>query len=159
MPRYLILANQTLGGAELLSAIRERIARGDARFHVVVPMTEPHLEAPWVPADPLFGIPAPTADTTEAVEEARRRSEHRLERVLELVRAEGGEAGGEVGTSDPVEATRSALERVTPDEVIVSTLPAGISRWLGMDLPSRVERLVEVPVTTIEASATEDEAS
>jgi acetolactate synthase regulatory subunit len=156
MPRYLIIANQTLGGSELSSELEARIAQGGAQFHVVVPMTEPQLESPWVPADPLFGIPAPTADTTEAIEEARRRSEVRLERILELIRRRGGEASGEVGTTDPVEAARSALDRFTPDHVIVSTLPSGISRWLKMDLPSRIERLVDVPVTTVEASPTED---
>ena len=37
------------------------------------------------------------------------------------------------------------------DAVIVSTLPAGVSRWLKMDLPSRIDRMTDAPVTTIEA--------
>lgn len=155
MPRYLLIANQTLGGTDLLAEIQRRITEGDAEFHVVVPMTEPSLEAPWVPADPLFGLPAPTAETTEAIEDARHRSQLRLERILDLIRDRGGAATGEVGSTEPVEATRSALERFQPDHVIISTLPSGISRWLRMDLPSRVERIVEVPVTVIEASPDE----
>ena len=41
MADILVLANETIGGAELLDAIRERHAQGDARFHVVVPLTRP----------------------------------------------------------------------------------------------------------------------
>lgn len=152
MGRYLIVANQTLGGEELLREVEERIERGEARFHVVVPMVEPTLEATdWAPQDPAFGIPRRTAATTGAVEEARRRSEHRLHAMIESITSLGGDADGEVGSTDPVRAVSSVLDREGFDEVIVSTLPAGISRWLKLDLASRVARLADCPVTTIEA--------
>lgn len=35
------------------------------------------------------------------------------------------------------------------DEVIVSTLPMGMSRWLGEDVPSRLRDSVPVPVTVV----------
>lgn len=152
MTRYLLIANQTLGGRELDREIQQRIATGPAEFHVVVPMTEPRHEAQdWVPADPIYAIPARVEATAEAIDEARRRSEHRLGRIVERIRDLGGVAEGEVGPSDAYAAATEALERIRPDAVIVSTLPAGISRWIKMDLPSRLERAADVPVTTVEA--------
>lgn len=153
MSRYLVVANQTLGGAELLREVEERIERGEARFHVVVPMVEPTREATdWAPADPAFGIPVRTAASTGALEEARRRSQHRLQAMVASITALGGEADGEVGSTDPVKAVSSVLDREAFDEVIVSTLPAGISRWLKLDLASRISRMSDAPVTTVEAS-------
>ena len=154
MPRYLIVANQTLGGSALDAEVRTRVERGAARFHVLVPMVEPaHEIATWAPADPMFGIPLQTEVTADALAEARRRSEHRLAAMIDRVRDLGGEVDGEVGDIDPYRAVEAVLEREPVDEVILSTLPAGISRWVGMDLPSRVERLAPCPVTTVEAEA------
>lgn len=152
MGRYLIVANQTLGGAELEKSIRERIERGHGRFHVVVPMVEPHHEVVnWAPQDPMFGAPLHTEVSADALEEARQRSEQRLAAMIDKVTSLGGEADGEVGSTDPAMAVEAALERESFDEVIVSTLPAGISRWVKMDLSSRVERMADCPVTTVEA--------
>ena len=50
----------------------------------------------------------------------------------------GAEADGEVGDRDPVMAVRDAMRGREVDEVIVSTLPKGMSRWLGEDVPSRL---------------------
>lgn len=152
MARYLVVANQTLGGAALDRAVRERIERGGASFHVVVPMVEPALEVTsWAPQDPLFGMPVPVGATEESMEEAEQRSQHRLRAMIEAITALGGDADGEVGSVDPYTATEHALEREPFDEVIVSTLPIGISRWIRMDLPSRLERLAPCPVVTVEA--------
>jgi hypothetical protein len=37
--RYLVVANQTLGGDQLLEKLRERMEAGPAHFHVLVPAT------------------------------------------------------------------------------------------------------------------------
>ncbi|MBW3562977.1 MAG: hypothetical protein KY437_10830 [Actinobacteria bacterium] len=71
--------------------------------------------------------------------------------MIDKIESLDGEADGEVGATDPVDAVKSVLERETFNEVIISTLPVGLSRWLKMDLPSRVERMVDCPVTTVEA--------
>lgn len=152
MGRYLIVANQTLGGEELEERVQARIDGGHGRFHVLVPMIEPEQEADaWVPADPAFGISGVLNGSGEATEVARERSQHRLNRMLDKIRSLGGDAEGEVVGPDPLTAVEHAVENGTYSEVIVSTLPAGISRWVKMDLPSRIARRVEVPVTTVEA--------
>lgn len=170
--RCLVIANQTLGGAELTEAIEDCIARGIGRFHVVVPRTPVEHETTlwtggyglgdgfWMPAVAEEELQASLEEDArrhqEALEQAQERARHRLDRMLEQIRSAGGEAEGEVGGEDPLEATMAALERPPPfDEVIVSTLPAGISRWLRMDLPSRVARLTDAPVTTVEAAPDE----
>ena len=64
--------------------------------------------------------------------------------------AAGSHVQGVVGATDPYEAVRQALEREKYDEVIVSTLPARVSRWLHLDLAHRIERL-GVPVSVVTA--------
>lgn len=148
----LIVANQTLGGAALEREVRHRVDRGQQRFFIVVPMIEPRLEtAAWAVADEGF-VPPPSEEEVEsALAEARTRSAHRLAQMVAMIQSIGGTADGEVGPTDPLEAVREVLERRTFDEIIVSTLPAGISRWLKLDLPSRIARITDIPVVTVEA--------
>jgi hypothetical protein len=60
-------------------------------------------------------------------------------------------AEGEVGDRNPVRAIRTSLKRDGRqfDEIIISTLPRRISRWLRMDLPQRVKREFGLPVTVV----------
>lgn len=148
----LIVANQTLGGVRLQRTVRERIAEGQRSFYVLVPMVEPRSETQvWAAGDVSFVLPPLEEELAEAVEVARLRSERRLELMVEAIEAAGGAADGEVGEHDPVSAVRRVLEERGFEEIIVSTLPGGISRWLGLDLPSRVARMTDTPVTTVEA--------
>ena len=57
-----------------------------------------------------------------------------------------------MGSKDPVAAVRDALRDRECDEIILSTLPEGISRWLGQDVPSRLSSAVHVPVVVVTAS-------
>ncbi len=161
MGRTLIVANQTLGGAELDRTIRERIAGGQRDYYIVVPMIAARYETSvWTLGFPLEGLPdAAAAEIAseegqrrdDAIAESQARAEERLARMITSVHEAGGRAAGEVGDPDPGLAVRELLEREHFDEVLVSTLPPGISRWLRMDLPSRVQRMTDVPVTTVEA--------
>jgi hypothetical protein len=161
MGRCLIVANQTLGGDLLDRAVRERIDRGDD-FFVVVPTTAPeHETAAWALGFPVDGgmLAYASSEVFEEDErrrhaaeiEARQRAERRLDQMIEKVRSSGGDADGRVGDADPTVAVQQALDAGPVDEILVSTLPAGLSRWLRMDLPSRIERMTDLPVTTIEA--------
>ncbi len=78
-----------------------------------------------------------------------------MQEALVRFLGEGRAVSGEVGVSDPVTAVANVLEREGDrayDEIIVSTLPAHFSKWLGMDAPSRIGRLAKVPVTHVEAA-------
>lgn len=169
MGRCLIVANQTLGGPSLDDAIRERIQRGDT-FFIVVPTTPPeHEVTAWTFGFPMGGemVPYATTDIFEedlrqrriAEKEARQRAERRLDTMLDKVRSVGGMADGAVGDADPIEAVRAVLDDREFDEVVVSTLPAGLSRWLKMDLPSRLSRMTDIPVVTVEAPAVDNDGA
>jgi GABA permease len=74
----------------------------------------------------------------------------RLRRGLERFRQMGAEADGEVGDHRPIDAIGDALRDGGPfDEIIISTLPPGRSRWLKLDLPHRVEAAYGVSVTHV----------
>ena len=131
MRSYLIVANQTLASQSLTDAIKARLADGPVRTHVVVPLSPVDHRLTW--------------DETES----RRVAQERLDDVVRRLRAMGAEADGEVGDRDPVMAVRDAMRGREVDEVIVSTLPKGVSRWLGEDVPSRLREAVRVTVTVV----------
>jgi hypothetical protein len=133
MRTYLIVANQTLASPTLAAAVAERMAGDQARFYVVVPATAVGKGLTWDERD------------------ARAAAQERLDAVLARLLEMGVEASGEVGPSDPIEAVHDALRSHPVDEIILSTLPAGISRWLGQDVPSRLKGSVEIPVTVVTA--------
>jgi len=124
----LVVANRTLGGAKLLEAVRARADDGAVRFRLVVPQSKP--SAGLVIYD-------------EAVRES---AQVRVDLALSAVAAEGLEATGEVGDSDPFSATMDAVAEHRPDEIIVSTHPALSSGWLRRDLIERIRNASGLPV-------------
>jgi nucleotide-binding universal stress UspA family protein len=82
-------------------------------------------------------------DTLELVQ-------RRLATELTWLKRAGVNVDGEVGSSDPMQAVTDVLDRREFDEVIVSTFPPGVSRWLRMDLPNRIRRRSKLPVTHVE---------
>jgi hypothetical protein len=72
------------------------------------------------------------------------------------MRGAGLEVSGSVGDRDPVVAVHEAWDPRRFDDVIVSTLPTGASRWLQIDLPHRVERVTDVPVRHVVARPPEE---
>ncbi len=129
MRRYLVVANQTLGGEHLIEKVRQCMESGPCRFHIVVPATPPKELIPWTEG--------------EAIEIAQSRLDRALGRFREL----GADAGGEVGDRNPMLAIEDALRGGQFEEIILSTLPPGMSRWLKLDLPSRVAAHFGLPVT------------
>jgi hypothetical protein len=131
MADILVLANETIGGKELLDAIRDRAAKGDARFHVVVPQSRPRHGA---------------VIYDEAVRDS---AQVRIDLALAFMRDEGIEGTGEVGDADPFNAAMDAIGAHGIDEIIISTLPATTSGWLRRDLIERLENETGLSVTHI----------
>jgi len=127
--RVLVVAYRTAATPRLLDEVRARARRSPCTFTLLVP--RPY----WDP------------DTEEAAAT--------LELAIPLLsEAAGGHVKGVVGDSDPLAAVQKAVERGGFDEIIVSTLPARVSRWLRRDLPRRVEAL-GLPVTVVTAKQSE----
>ncbi|MCZ2824988.1 MULTISPECIES: hypothetical protein [unclassified Modestobacter] len=76
----------------------------------------------------------------------------RLDHALDQLGSLGATVTGEVGDPDALEAVRTTLRHFTADEIIVSTLPQGLSRWLHRDLPSRLRKVTGVTVTHLVAA-------
>ena len=131
--RVLIITHRTAATPLLLNAVRARAARSPCSFTLLVP--RPY----WDP------------DTDE--------SAMTLELAIPLLdEAAGGHVCGLIGDSDPVVAVREAVTSIGIDEIIISTLPARVSRWLRRDLPHRVEEF-GLPVTVVTAQQSEREVS
>jgi hypothetical protein len=121
MHRYLVVANRTLAGTQLLETLTELTANDRCVFHVVVPAEHPRTHA-WSDG------------------EAQATATARLEQALARFRALDAEVDGEVGDADPTMAVEDVLVRGEAwDGIVVSTLPPGPSRWLKLDLPRRLE--------------------
>jgi hypothetical protein len=140
MARCLVVAHRTLIGDHLLSEVRQRMERGPSRFHLLVPVRHPST-GPW---------------SEGQVREAARL---RLDDGLEVFRSLGAEVGGEIGDVDPVVAIAAAerqarLDGDPFDEVILSTLPMGPSKWLGLDVVTRTRARIATPVTHLVAERT-----
>jgi GABA permease len=130
MPRYLIVANRSLAGPALIEEVLACQAADDGSvFHVVVPATRIHTG--W--------------SEGQAAAHARTALADALHRFAEA----GVTVTGEVGDESPMLAVGDVLRREPFDALIVSTLPAGPSRWLKRDLPRRLEHEYELPVTHV----------
>jgi hypothetical protein len=130
--RVLVVAHKTAATPGLLNAVRERAARGPARFTRLVPNTAHGLHKVIDPED---------QESSEA--------DHVLELAIPLLEdAAGGPVEGMVGDPSPMDAIADAINVHGFDEVIISTLPARVSKWMRLDLPSKVAGM-GLPVTTV----------
>jgi hypothetical protein len=145
MRRCLIVANQTLTTDTLSHAVQERIAAEPHEFFLVAPAT---------PARDEVEGPAAYASLGPSVSDrAYALARQRLDRALEHLRTLGATVDGEVGDPDPLQAVRLTLGRFSADEIVVSTLPGGLSQWLRRDLPARLRKACDIPVTHLAADA------
>jgi hypothetical protein len=132
--RILVVAHRTAATPALIDAVRERAARGPATFTLLVPN----------PAHGLHRVVDP-----EDQEESEAQTV--LDLALPLLEdAAGGHVEGIIGDPEPLNAIQDAVNLHGFDEIIISTLPKRVSRWLKLDLPSKLNGL-GLPVTTITA--------
>jgi hypothetical protein len=123
----LVVANVTSASDELLAALSSRAERGQCGFTLLVP-------------------------ATGGGKAAREAAHARLEKALERMRGAGLEVEGMVGDADPVIAVHDVWDPRRFDEIVISTLPTGASRWLAVDLPHRVEKFTGVQVEHVVAA-------
>jgi hypothetical protein len=138
--RVLVVAHKTAATQPLLDAVRERAHRGPCTFTLLVPNATHGLHKIVDPEDQSAG-------------EAQAVIDHALPLLSE---AAGTPVEGIVGAPDPGVAVDDAINLYGFDEVIISTLPTRLSRWLKLDLPSKLSG-TGLPVTTVtpsEVSAT-----
>jgi hypothetical protein len=134
--RVLIVANRTAATPALLEAVAGRASRGPSRFHLVVPATPRGLHRL---VDP---------EVT-----GREEAERSMAVALPLLSAAAGtRVEGHVGDPSPLAAVEDAIHLVGVDEIIISTLPRKVSRWIRMDLPSKVAAL-GFPVIHVDPNA------
>jgi hypothetical protein len=134
--KVLVVANRTAESPELLEALRERAVHGPCEFTLLVPSTPHGLS--WA-ANP--------GETGNEEAEA-----HRLA-FLDELRGEGLDvAGAKVGDADPLAAICDECNFTQYDELIVSTLPLKISKWLHLDLPRKAEAATGLSVTHVVGS-------
>jgi hypothetical protein len=136
--RVLVLANRTAESPELLDALRRRAEESAAEFTLLVPASA-HGVA-W--AANMY------ADVDTGGEEAR----GHLEALAERLRGEGLDLKeAKVGDPDPLAAAQDEVNTTSYDELIVSTLPLRVSRWLKVDLPHKAGHATGLPVTHVVA--------
>jgi GABA permease len=130
--RILVVANETVGGPELLAQIRDHAGDRKAKVHVVSPALNSALKT-W----------------TSDEDAARAAAQRRLDASLQSMRATGLEASGEIGDADPVQAIEDALRTFQPDELVISTHPEGRSQWLERGVVSRARERFAMPLTHV----------
>lgn len=135
--RVLIVAHRTAATPALIEEVRDRAARGGATFTLLVP-------------NPTHGLHR-LVDPEDATEGEARDT---LELALPLLSdAAGSEVEGLIGSAEPLAAIQDAVNLRGFDEIIISTLPQRVSRWMRLDLPHKAAGL-GLPVTTVTAKGT-----
>jgi hypothetical protein len=136
--RILVVANKTAATPALLDAVRERAAGGPCEFTLLVPNATHGLHKVVDPED-----------------QSRTEAETTIELALPLLEeAAGGPVDAMIGVPEPLAAIQDAINLHGFDEIIVSTLPTRVSKWLKLDLPSKAAGL-GLPVTTVTARSRE----
>lgn len=133
--QILLVADRTAAARHIRDAILRRQRRGPCHVTLLVPC-DPCARG-W------------TWDESESRKEAYRR----MSAAVSQLRRSGIHVRGILGDFSPMQAIRDAIERHPYDEIIISTLPARVSRWLKQDLPTRAARAFPIAVTHLEADA------
>ena len=130
--RILVVANETVGGAELLDLIRERAGAKTVRVLVVSP-----------------ALNSPLKQWTSDEDAARSAAQSRLDGSVSGMRATGLHVEGEIGDGDPIQAIEDAMRTFRPDELIVSTHPPGRSHWLERGVVEKARERFDLPLTHV----------
>jgi hypothetical protein len=130
--RVLVVAHKTAATQPLLDAVHDRASRGPVEFTLLVP-------------NPAHGLHRVVDPEDQDMAEARGVLDHAIPRLSE---AAGSHVQGMIGDTNPHMAIEDAVNLHGFDEIIISTLSPRVSRWLKLDLPSKLSGL-GLPVTTV----------
>jgi nucleotide-binding universal stress UspA family protein len=122
----LLVANVTATSEELLDALRARAGEQPTAFTLIVPAT------------PFGG--------------GRESARQQVLAAVDRLREAGLEVDGSIGHGDPIIAVMEAWDPKRFDEIMISTLPTALSKWLQADLPHRVAKVTGAPVTHVVSS-------
>lgn len=141
--RILVVANQTVDHPHLHDLLRERAQRGPTRFHLLVPASRQQtLGGALIGSENLRTAPGENPGYVMA--------RYRMTRAMQALEEAGLQVTGDIGPPDPRQAVAAYLSGTAVDEIVVCTLPRGMSRWLRRDLPRQVRALTDVPVHHVE---------
>jgi GABA permease len=130
--RVLVVANETIGEEELMSAIGTRALAVKTSFLVVCPAVTTAVKAWANDEDP-----------------ARAAAQERLDGMLARLASAGIDARGQVGDSDPLVAIEDAVHTFHPDEIVISTHPPGRSSWHEKGVVESARARFDVPVANV----------
>ena len=130
--RILVIANETVGGEELLAILRQKAEGVRSRVLVVCP-----------------ALNSPVRTWASDEDGARAAAQTRLDASLAQLARDGIQAEGEVGDGDPVQAIEDALRTFGADEIVISTHPEGRSHWLERDVVGSARERFAVPITHV----------
>jgi hypothetical protein len=130
--RILVVANETVGGGELLETIRSKAEGASAQVLVVVPALTSRLQR-WASDE----------------DGARAAAERRLEASLARLREAGVDARGEIGDADPLQALDDELRTFGADEIVIATHPEGRSNWLERGVVEAARERFAAPITHV----------
>lgn len=129
--RILVIANETIAGADLHHQIAEMANEG-AEVTVVAPALSSRLKYAF-----------------SDVDGPREEAQQRLDSSIALMATSGIKASGEVGDANPVRAFEDAVALYEPQAVVVSTHPKGRSNWLEADVVEKIRGRTDLPVTHV----------
>jgi GABA permease len=130
--RILVVANETVGGAELLELLGRKAEGVREEMRIVCPALNSRVRT-W----------------TSDEDGARAAAQERLGESLARLREAGVSARGEIGDGDPLQALEDALREFPADEIVVSTHPPGRSHWLEQGVVEQARLRFDVPVTHV----------
>jgi len=130
--RILVIANETVGGDELLTILRDKSAGVNEQVLVVCP-----------------ALNSPVRTWASDEDGARSAAQERLDASLARLHQDGVQAQGEIGDGDPLQAIEDALRTFGADEIVISTHPVGRSNWLERNVVGAARERFDVPITHV----------
>jgi len=130
--KILVIANETVGGDELLTLLGAKSIDVDEQVLLVCPALNSRVRTWTSDEDP-----------------ARAGAQERLDASLTRLADAGVSARGEIGDGDPLQALEDALREFPADEIVVSTHPPGRSHWLEQGVVEQARQRYDVPITHV----------